>query len=200
MDIILYDKLNAPRLFTSDGAQMFPVETTYACGEVKTNMTSERLHDSFEKCLSYKRLFRDAYVRTPNTILTQVHTLFGQQYNHWQSIFFCIAANSISMTSLVPVYNDIVTQRGLKLHERVDTVVSLNAASNQNLLLNCTTEREDSIPDERSIDFLPYPGSRLCTYRAKEPWSLFVILLLRYMTQVPTTRIDVLPYGGKDPY
>ena len=200
MDVILYDKLNALRLFTSEGAQMFPVETTYACGEVKTNMTSERFHDSFEKCLSYKRLSRHAYVRTSNTILTQVHTLFGQQYDHWQSIFFCIAANSISTTSLVPVYHDIVAQRGLQVHERVDTVVSLNAANNQNFLLNGTSEQEDGIPDERSIDFLPYPGSRLFTYPAKEPWSLFVMLLLRYMTQVPTTRIDMLPYGGEEPY
>ncbi len=52
MDIILYDRPNTPRIFTSDGAQMFPVEATYACGEIKTDMNSTQLDDAFEKCLS----------------------------------------------------------------------------------------------------------------------------------------------------
>ena len=51
MDIILYDRANTPRIFTSAGAQMFPVESTYACGEIKTDMDSTQLHDSFNKCL-----------------------------------------------------------------------------------------------------------------------------------------------------
>ena len=63
MDIILYDKLNTPRIFESEGAQIFPVETTFACGEIKTSLDSEKFVDSFEKCLSYKNLCRKAYFK-----------------------------------------------------------------------------------------------------------------------------------------
>ena len=76
MDIILYDKLNTPRIFSSDDAQIFPVEATYACGEIKTTLNSEALEDSFEKCLSYKRLCRKAYIQKTAPITT-TYNLFG---------------------------------------------------------------------------------------------------------------------------
>ena len=47
MDLILYDRLNTPRIFTSDGAQMFPVEATYACGEIKAKLNSSKFHLKF---------------------------------------------------------------------------------------------------------------------------------------------------------
>ena len=57
MDIILYDKMNTPRIFTSTAANVFPVETTYACGEIKTRFNTKELEDSFEKCLSYTKVW-----------------------------------------------------------------------------------------------------------------------------------------------
>ena len=53
MDIVLYDKMNTPKIYTGDRVQIFPVESTYACGEVKTKLDSQSLKDSFAKCLSY---------------------------------------------------------------------------------------------------------------------------------------------------
>ena len=100
MDIILYDRLNTPRIFTSDGAQMFPAESTYACGEIKTDMNSTQLDSTFERCLSYKRLIRKAYYSKFHPILQSAHTLFGHECEHWQSIFFCIAAHSVSAETL----------------------------------------------------------------------------------------------------
>ena len=55
MDIVLYDRLNCPRIFSSAGAQMFPVEATFACGEIKTNLSASKFEESLEKCLSYKK-------------------------------------------------------------------------------------------------------------------------------------------------
>lgn len=200
MDIILYDRQNTPRIFTSAGAQMFPVETTYACGEIKTDMDSAQLADSFQKCQSYKRLSRNSYFSQSNPLLRRVHTLFGRKYEHWQSIFFCVAARSISASSLVPTFKRIVEEGSLQIQERIDTFVALDATDNQNMLLNGVVDPKDGIPRDASINFLPYPGSSICTYRAKEPWSLFVMLLLNYMTQVPTERVNMLPYGGSEPY
>ena len=200
MDIILYDRLNTPRIFTSDGAQMFPVETTYACGEVKTEMDSSKLRDSFNKCLSYKNLCRKAYITPSDPVLTTSYRLFGQEYDYWQSIFFCIAARSVSAKSLLPVYNDIVTKQQLKVNERIDTVVSLSATNDENILLNASGVQGGAKPRDGSIDFLPSAENRKYYYPASEPWSLFVILLLRYMTQAPTVPINMIPYGGNEPY
>ena len=100
----------------------------------------------------------------------------------------------------MPAFKKIVEERSLQVHQRVDTFVALRATDNQNMLLNGTLEADSDIPQDTSINFLPYPGSSICTYRANEPWSLFVNLLLQYMVQVPTEPVNMLLYGGSDPY
>ena len=200
MDLILYDRLNTPRIFTSDGAQMFPVEATYACGEIKAELNSSKFHDSFDKCLSYKRLRRSTYFDESNKLVKTTHLLFGSRFNHWQSIFFCVAAKSIKATTLLTHYNAIVANEGLKIHERIDTVVSLSATDGENCLLNVCSVLDGNVPSDRSIDLLPSPDSRMYCYQAQEPWSLFVMLLLCYMNQAPTVPVNMLPYGGNDPY
>ena len=48
MDILLYGRMNTPRILASDGARMFPAETTYACGEIKTRLDSPGIGDGFD--------------------------------------------------------------------------------------------------------------------------------------------------------
>jgi hypothetical protein len=193
MDVILYDKANTPRIFASDGAQIFPVETTYACGEIKTKLDSSALEDSFEKCLSYKKLRREAYIQTPNPIVQ--YTLFGCKCDHWQSIFFCIAVESIDAADLNTTYDEIVERGGLPVHKRIDTIMALEGTNCRNFLLNVSGEVRNDVPSDKSIDFLPNSDSKLCSYPAKKPWALFVMLLLRYMTEAPTERINMLAYS-----
>lgn len=201
MDIILYDRINTPRLYTSAGAQLFPVESTFACGEIKTKLDSEKLRDTFDKCQSYKRLSRAAYFTRPNSIIKRTHSLFGREFDHWQSIFFCIAACSIDAESLVSTYKSNVNNELLPIEQRVDTIVALEATGNQsNMLLNGKTDKATSIPLNRSINLLPYPDSSICTYRTEEPWALFVMLLLNHMAQAPTEPINMVLYSGNEPY
>ena len=199
MDIILYDKHNTPRIFASDGAQMFPVEATYACGEIKTVLNSKNLDDSFQKCFSYKRLCRKAYINHSNPI-TNSYSLFGCNHDHWQSIFFCLAVESINPQVLTQKYNEIVSGGKLAVHQRVDTIAALEGGDGYNVLLNISGDDRNHVPSDKSIDLLPSPGSKLWCYRATEPWALFSALLLRYMTQAPTEPISMLPYYGNTPY
>lgn len=199
MDIILYDRQNTPRIFTSEGAQVFPVESTFACGEVKTRLDAVKLRDVFEKCLSYKRLQRRAYYPRSGDPIQNEYKLFGRASEHWQSIFFCVAALSVRSESLKEVYETIVQEDSLEIHQRIDTMMALRATDDQNMLLNGMVD-EGGARSARSIDLLPYPESSVCPYRAKEPWSLFVMLLLRYMNQVPTEPLNMLHYGGDEPY
>lgn len=200
MDIILYDRLNTPRIFASDGTQMFPVESTYACAEIKTKLDTSNLKDSFEKCASYKNLSREAYFEPTGKLITQTYRLFGSENPHWQSIFFCIAFESINSVSLQAQYNEIVKSENLQVHEKIDTIIALRATDGRNVLINVSGGLENNIPAPGSIDLLPSPGSKLCSYPAKEPWSLFIMLLLVYMTQAPTEPVKMLSYGGDEPY
>ena len=197
MDIILYDKLNTPRIYSSDNAQIFPVEATYACGEIKTNLNANALKDSFEKCLSYKRLCRKAYIQQ-TTPITRTYTLFGSKYNHWQSIFFCLAVNSICSDVLQDTYNEIAS--GFTVDKQIDMLMSLSATDGRNCLFHVSGEIEDGIPPDGSINFLPQPGSCLTSYSAQQPWALFVHLLLHYMIQVPIEPINLLAYSGDSPF
>ena len=197
MDIILYDKLNTPRIFSSDGAQIFPVEATYACGEIKTKIDSEALEDSFEKCLSYKRLCRKAYFQR-TTPIPLTYKLFGSEYDHWQSIFFCLAFESINADRLRDTY--IQRADALAVDKKIDMLMSLSGTDGKNCLFHVSGEIEDGGPPDRSVDLLPQPGSRLCSYSAKEPWALFIMLLLRYMSQAPMEPINMLAYGGKSTF
>ena len=199
MDIILYDRLNTPRIFASDGAQIFPVETTYACGEIKTKLNLKELRDSFEKCLSYKSLCRKAYIKRTSPITT-TYNLFGREYDHWQSIFFCLAVESINANRLQDTYINTAHTLDLAVDKQIDTVMSLSGTNGENCLLHVYGEIKDGVPADRSIDLLPKPSSKLCTYRANEPWALFTMLLLRYMTQVPMEPVNMLAYGENSPY
>ena len=107
MDVILYDRPNTPRIFASDGAQMFPVESTYACGEIKTDMDSTQLADTFEKCHELQAIGSESILFSIQSNLVQsTHSLFGRDWEHWQSIFFCIAARSVKSGTLLPKFND----------------------------------------------------------------------------------------------
>ncbi len=200
MDIILYDRLNTPRIFTSPGAQMFPVESTFACGEIKTQMNVKEFKDSFEKCLSYKDLKRCAYYPDISPI-SKTYSLFGEEACHWRSIFFCIAEESVCTSKLAEAYNEIVKERNLEWHLRIDTFVAMQVTEEKkNTLLNCGGVYEDGIPWDRSIDLLPSSKSRISSYPAREPWSLFTMLLLRYMTFASTGPVNMLKYGGNASY
>ena len=200
MDVVLYDRLNCPRIFSSAGAQMFPVEATFACGEIKTSLSSSTLEESFQKCLSYKKLCRRAYVERKSPISTTTYTLFGRIWPHWQSMFFVIGVEGSAMENLQRCYHEFVHMNSLDTHERVDTVMVLDNKDNPNMLLNVSGGLDDGVPRDGSIDFLPTPGSRLCSYRARAPWSLFIVLLLRYMTNAPLEPVNMVPYGGSDSY
>ena len=195
MDIILYDKLNTPRIFSSDGAQMFPVETTYAAGEIKTKLDSNTLRDTFEKCSSYKSLIRKAYFEQDNPI-QPIFSLFGKPHKNWQSIFFCIAVESINVESLRDKSIEIVKEKNLTYNNRVDTLCSLDG----NFLLNLIKPPNAGVPQDQSIDLLPDGSNKFGAYSAREPLALFIFLLMKYMAQAPQLIVNMLPYDDGQPF
>ena len=195
MDIILYDKLNTPRIFSSDGAQMFPVETTYAAGEIKTKLDRTSLRDAFEKCSSYKSLVRKAYFE-PNRPIQTKFCLFGREQENWQSIFFCIAVESILEPTLMEQYIRIFQAMELGYDKRIDTIMSLDGRC----ILNSTKQVINNKPQNMSISLIPDKENQFSAYPAKEPWSLFIHLLMIYMVQVPQVIVNMLAYDDGTPF
>ena len=187
MDIILYDKMNTSRIFTSSAANAFPVESTYACGEIKTHFNTKELEDSFKKCLSYKNLNRKAYFSGGRKIIVNTHKLFGEDKEHWESIFFSISVESIAGNQLLMEYQRIMKADRLPVHKRIDTMFSLNCTDGKNIIAN---------RDEEELDLLPNKNSRLYAISVEKSWALFINLLLRYMVQVPTEPVNMLAYSG----
>lgn len=60
MDIVIYDALHAPMIFTSATSRIFPAESVYATIEVKSRLTVATLDSCIENILSVKRLPRNA--------------------------------------------------------------------------------------------------------------------------------------------
>lgn len=205
MDIVLYDKMNTPKIYDGDSVQIFPVESTYACGEVKFKLDSRELEDVSEKCLSYKNLHRKAYYPSKGVIRNTVK-LFGKESEHWNSIFFCITYESINLEKLCEKlckkYNLMVDREGSSsLEKRIDTIIAFNnPADHYNIILNAKIGAEPGIPIPGSIDLLPDPDSSICTYPAKHSWALFIELLLRYMIQAPPQIINMLEYNKGGPF
>ena len=186
MDIILYDKMNSPGLFTSDSVQVFPVESTYACGEVKNKLGTTELQDSFKKCNTYKNLNRKAYFDTPNNVNQQRYKLYGTDSIHWKSIFFILAVESISSVELIDEYKRIVNTESIPMEKRVDSIFSLQSTDNGNVVCHHSD----------CYDFLPSETSHLHGIFVDNSWGFFMNLLLRYIMQAQTEPIDLLQYGG----
>ncbi|MCG9128257.1 hypothetical protein JT359_11705 [Candidatus Poribacteria bacterium] len=186
MDIILYDKMNTPRLFTSDSVQVFPVEYTYACGEVKTKLATTELQDSFKKCSSYKNLNRKAYFDRGGNQIQHFYKLYGTDSIHWKSIFFVLAAESISSSELIDEYKRIVNTENLPMEKRVDSIFSLKSTDNGNVVCH----------HSESYDLLPSENSHLHGKFVDNSWGFFMNLLLRYLVQAQTEPVDLLQYGG----
>ena len=56
-DLLIYDKLNSPRLMSIEDIQYFPVESVYGIIEVKSNIDSKNtLYDALNKIKSFKSL------------------------------------------------------------------------------------------------------------------------------------------------
>lgn len=200
MDIVLYDKMNTPKIYIGDHVQIFPVEATYACGEVKTKLDSRELNDVFRKCLSYKNLHRKAYF-LPKGHIKKTYNIFGKESEHWESIFFCITYESIDVENLCDECNLMVDREGLPLEKQIDTIVALNnPAGSRNIILNAKIGAEPGVPVDGSVSLLPYPGSSLCIYPAKHSWALFIELLLQYMVQAPSQGINMFEYDRGVPF
>jgi hypothetical protein len=191
LDIILYDKQGAVRLFEGD-IFVLPAESTYAAGEVKTVLDRTAFHDSLRKCESFKRLNRDAqFVEVGNT-------LYGEQNSRWPPIFFVLAVDSGSQGSFHAASQEVIKQAGHDRKRRIDLACCLSGLMKVNVTADTARVPTQAAVMPKKIDLCATPEQDWGTYAAKRPWALFVSLLISVMTQVPRTRVNMTRYLGSE--
>ena len=205
MDIVLYDRLNAPQVPLPEGAypkgtRVFPVEATYACGEIKTVLDSARLEQCIAKCDSYKALERQAYLTKDSGPIVETYNLYGEDSLHWQSIFFCLAVESVDMSILVKKLRRDVMERQLLRPRWIDGIFTLDTSdtAKKNCILYAklrdgVADGEVQGSDVESVRLLAEPDHVMVSYRAHAPLALFIVQLMRYL-QASLEQVNIVSY------
>jgi hypothetical protein len=194
LDVILYDRLNTPRILYDGELSILPVECTYAAGEIKTSLQSAELSDCFEKCASYKSLERSSYFEQKHASrfkLTQTYNLYGQEDLHWPSMFFVLSVDGMNSDTLAAKAVEEACNRGLDGRSKIDTIACMNGP----VLINGVSK--NGTP-QAGLSFSMQPGQSWCGYVAQSPWALFAYLLVPLLTQAPSEEINLISYpsGG----
>lgn len=140
---------------------------------------------------------RKACHAEPSGLVTTYH-LFGTADSHRKSIFFCLAVESISAEEPIGAYNETITSENLQFHQRIDTVMALSATGGNNVILHGSVARDPATGIPGRVELLPGPDKQSYFSRAEQPWALFVMMLLEYMTRAPAEPVNMTPYGGGD--
>lgn len=196
LDIIFYDLRNTPTIFSAEGVQILPVECTYAAGEVKTDLTTAKLADCFDKCISYKQLRREAFFPVKYTgavTIKQTCNLYGEDDEHWPSLFFVLAMQGLSYEKLCHEATREIEERSLSARASVDCICCLNGA----MMINAVVRNGVADP---GISFTRRPGQSWAGYLATSPWALFIRLLLPPLVQAPEAKVDLNRYPDGDPF
>lgn len=190
MDVILYDKTSAASLLDSGSWKVLPVECTYACCEVKTQMTASTLKDDVaEKCLSYKRLRRLATIG-PRPVEVN---LFGER-GPWRSLFFSLGFESAVRKDDVALRSELSQD---DVHSRIDAMFSLKPKGPGMATALINVEGgvgHDGVPEDGSVRATPTSGSQLCSYRSHDTWALAVALIRRTIVVPSLAQVDLPKY------
>lgn len=195
LDLIFYDQLNCPILYSSGRNRVIPVEATYVAAEIKLYTNSDQFIDCIEKSKSYKSLVRNAYI--PENLPYNVnYNLFGYESANWESIFFAISFDSISAERLLDVYVDYYKNSPAHFSRRLDSFFSLSGPC----LINSRGGFVDGIPADGSVNLLPNENSKIGSYNSNSPLALMLNLIFMYAVQAPTTRVNLAAYNWGGPF
>lgn len=130
LDVIVYDALRTPMLFTSrDGHHLVPVEGVIAVVEVKVHLKKDQLSGILANCLSVKRLTRTAYFQTAFTVQRVV---YGAEWSDLPIQYSVLAFESDNMYA--GALNDLHADQ--PLHERIDNLCYLDRGATLNVSMN----------------------------------------------------------------
>jgi len=183
IDIIIYDKLNTPVLYSVENLRIFPIEGVYAVIEVKSYLDSEALKNAIENVRSVKKMTKKAFIEQKGAIVSTVN-LYGKEWKYFPVMGFIFSYAGIKNIKLLKdklkKYDDLES-----LENNIDTVCILNNAiiTNQN-------------PDG-TIVVTKEPNTRRGFIRTSDSLLLFYLLMMHVLPQSWMRPIKMTEYAFK---
>lgn len=119
-DLVIFDRLNCPKLVQAGDIRIYPAEGVLAVIEVKTKLDSNSLIKSIENIRHSKELNKSAYYRTGNIVNTW--TMYGKTYEHFPMMGYIFAYESIDLEVLGKKLDEINISQGIPPEHQVDVI------------------------------------------------------------------------------
>jgi len=123
-DLIIFDRLNCPKLVQAGDIRVYPAEGVLAVIEVKSTLDSDSLVDSIENIIHAKELKKSAYYRTGNIVNTWM--MYGKTYEHFPMMGYIFAYESIDLDLLVRKLDEKNISLGIPPEHQADAICLLD--------------------------------------------------------------------------
>jgi len=183
IDIIIYDKLNTPVLYSAENLRIFPIEGVYAVIEVKSNLNSKTLKSAVENVRSVKKMTKKAFIEQQRLIASTVN-LYGREWKYFPVMGFIFSYDSINNIKLLK--DKLIQYDDLKnLEINIDTICILNSA----IITNQKTDGTIVVTKE--------PNTTRGFIRTSDSLLLFYLLMMHVLPQSWMRPIKMTEYALK---
>lgn len=189
-DVILYDALHTPMIFSGEDADtsVVPAEGVLAVIEVKTHLRSGDLEGCLANCRSVKQRVRSAYLSQPIQLR---HFAYGRE---WEALpVFYSVFSSASDNLYAGSMNDL--QADVPIHERIDMMCCLD----RGVLVNAGFDLSHGIQEaELVFSARSLPKGGLANVETTKPLLIWYAMLATTVMQAGGRPIDVTQYLKDD--
>jgi len=183
-DVVLYDSINCPTLYNGGGIQIFPSEGVFSVISVKSTLDSTQLADCVSNISSVKQLPKTEYF-PQGGVIHDVTNIYGAEYDHFPTLGFVFAYDSINLETLKNNLEEINRQQSIPVDKRIDMICVLRKGIIYNM-------RSGPI-----VQGTPSPDSVLCYSESEDSLLFFYLLLMQLMTQAQTRPIKLNLYANQ---
>ena len=186
IDIIIYDKLNTPTLYSAENLRIFPIEGVYAVIEVKSMLNNSTLSDALDNVRSVKQMTKRAFV-PQGGVITKTFSLYGKQTSYFPVLGFIFSYSSIQ--DIKSLKDQIEGKDDLQnVEKNTDTVCILNRA----IITNQTNEGMIVVSKE--------PNTKRGFMSTTDSLLLFYLLMMHVLPQAWMDPIKMTDYSSGVPF
>lgn len=182
-DIILHEKLSTPYLLKKENYQIVPIECVYLIIEVKSNLNTSELKDSFKKINTIKQMSKLAYHNQPKPLIRSTN-LYEKNWGYFPVIGMVVSYSSINLRSLKETLISLHTD--VPLEHRIDSVWVLD----KGMIVNMSS----------TFDMTPSRKSELIVISSDNPLLALTVQLQSLLLSAWMPKFDLNRYFGDIEY
>ena len=185
-DVIIHDRFSCPYLIHKEDYQVFPIELVYCVIEVKSNLDSLMLEDSFNKIHRIKKFKKTAY-RHKESPIVHFTNLYGKKLSVFPTLGLVFAYESIELKTLESKLHDLNSKT--EPENRIDSVWVLKKGA----ILNWSDQSE-------TLDVTPTQETRLRAIESDNILMLLTTQLQRLLLNTWTPDFNLTDYLSQVEY